>query len=205
MKKIKRRKRKDRVQLTPNQKILFAEIGRYALGIALIGGTLAIILTAPNLLQVLGPVLKKYDRWGKEEKLEEADIEKLVNKLYKDRLIKTFTKKGKTFLQITNRGRRQLIEYNIDAIEIKKQKWDSKWRIVIFDIPEKMRIARDVLRFKLKEIGFIKMQKSVWVAPYECENEINFIASTYGVERFVNYAVCEKLDNAKSLKKIFGL
>lgn len=76
---------------------------------------------------------------------------------------------------------------------------------MIFDIPEKFRLGRDVLRLKLREIGFIKMQKSVWICPYECEDEIAFISSVYEMERFVNYIVAEKIDNSTSLIKYFNL
>ena len=197
-----KRKTKKYFRLNQKQREIFNEVARYALAAAITGTALAIIITAPNLLQVLGSPLKKKYRWGE---LKDDEIKPIIKKLYKDKLVQTVEKKGKTYLQITGHGKRKIIEYNIDTIEIKKQKWDGKWRMVIFDIPEKTRIARDVLRDKLQEIGFLKLQKSVWVAPYECENEINFIASVYGVEKFVNYAVCEKIDNGKSLQKLFDL
>lgn len=40
--------------------------------------------------------------------------------------------------------------------------WDGKWRVVIWDIPEKRRMARDLLRYKLKQLGFSQLQKSIW-------------------------------------------
>jgi len=61
-------------------------------------------------------------------------------------------------------------------MEIKKtSQWDRKWRIVFFDIPEKHRRARDALREKLKEIGFREFQQSVFIQPYPCTDEINFL------------------------------
>ena len=39
---------------------------------------------------------------------------------------------------------------------------NSGLKLVIFDIPEKDRIQRDWLRFKLKQLGFRQMQMSVW-------------------------------------------
>ena len=56
---------------------------------------------------------------------------------------------------------------------------DGEWRIVIFDIPEKFKKAREALRMKLKELGFLELQKSVFIFPYECEDEINFIVEVF--------------------------
>jgi DNA-binding transcriptional regulator PaaX len=44
-------------------------------------------------------------------------------------------------------------------MRINNGKWDEKWRIVAFDIPEKFKTGRDALRRKLKEVGFHELQK----------------------------------------------
>ena len=65
------------------------------------------------------------------------------------------------------------------------EKWDGKWRFVIWDIPEKRRIARDLLRYKLKQFGFQCFQKSVWGCKKNCTKELrNFIKKT-GIEDWV--------------------
>lgn len=46
--------------------------------------------------------------------------------------------------------------------------WDGKWRVVVWDIPEKRRAARDLLRYKLKWLGFKQLQKSVWITKKNC-------------------------------------
>src|SRR3990167_2211250 len=65
------------------------------------------------------------------------------------------------------------------------EKWDKKWRVVIFDIPEKSRMARDALRRKLKELEFRELQKSVFVHPYECKKEIDFIIEFFNLRHYV--------------------
>lgn len=189
-----------RIRLSPRQKEIFADIAKYTL-YSLIGGVaLAIFLTDPRSIHNL---LKKLARAKKNA--DPGDIERIYEKLRKDRFIELYSKNDKEYVKITEKGRRQLVEFNIDAIEIKRQKWDGKWRVVIFDIPEKYRLARNVLRQKLKDIGFIMIQKSVWVCPYECQNEISFIASTYEIERYVNYLVTSEIDINESLREKFDL
>ncbi|MCH7763134.1 MAG: hypothetical protein IIB95_05255, partial [Candidatus Marinimicrobia bacterium] len=63
------------------------------------------------------------------------------------------------------------------------------WRIVIFDIPEKRKKARDAINLKLKELGFHPIQKSTFIFPYECRNEIDFVAEHFFVRKYINYIV----------------
>jgi len=48
-----------------------------------------------------------------------------------------------------------------------KQNWDKKLRLVIFDVQEINRFKRNQLRRLLKQLGFIMIQKSVWLSPYD--------------------------------------
>ena len=90
------------------------------------------------------------------------------------------------------------------SIKIPKQ-WDKKWRIVIFDIPEKLKKSREILRFQLKRLNFYELQKSVFVLPYSCKDEIEYIIEFYGIRRFVRFIVAESIDNELHLKKHFNL
>ena len=44
-------------------------------------------------------------------------------------------------------GEKLLREWQMSDYKIKKpRKWDKKWRVIIFDIPERKRVARDKVR-----------------------------------------------------------
>lgn len=45
-------------------------------------------------------------------------------------------------------------------------KWDGKWRIILFDVPETQRTLRQMLRLKLIDWGARMLQSSVWISPY---------------------------------------
>jgi len=47
-----------------------------------------------------------------------------------------------------------------------KKNWDKKMRLVIFDVQEVNRLQRNRLRKFLRQIGFVMLQKSVWLSPY---------------------------------------
>ena len=84
-------------------------------------------------------------------------------------------------------------------------KWDSKWRVVMFDIPEKLRRLRDSLRLHFREIGLIELQKSVFVYPYPCNKEIEFILEFYNSRKYVCFILADEIDNELHLKRRFDL
>lgn len=80
------------------------------------------------------------------------------------------------YISLTAKGRRMAGWLQIDALKVNKpKKWDGKWRILIFDIPQLKRTHREALRGKLKELGFCSLQKSVWIHPFNCQDEIGLL------------------------------
>ena len=129
----------------------------------------ALAVTAPNALQLLKHVDLNIARKRHPERRMSQAVSRLVSRGLvargtSKRLI--LTEKGKKYAQLMDhKGRLQFA---------KERKWDGRWRIVIFDIWERRREARDRLRTRLQAIGFIKVQNSVWAYPYECEELIAF-------------------------------
>lgn len=84
--------------------------------------------------------------------------------------------------------------------------WDKKWRLVIFDIPTYQKNAREALRHKIKEMGFYPLQKSVFITPYPCEDEIDFISSVFEIDRN-NVLILEvsKFEGEEKLRNYFKI
>ena len=113
---------------------------------------------------------------------------------------------GTVALTLTADGKERILNYNLDTLEIKKQdKWDGLWRIVIFDIPESKKRARDALSLKLKNMGTLAIQKSVFVCPYECKDEIDFVVEFFSLKPFVRFLIVKDVDIELDLKKRFNL
>ncbi|OGD38268.1 CRISPR-associated endonuclease Cas2, partial [Candidatus Azambacteria bacterium RIFCSPLOWO2_01_FULL_37_9] len=109
-------------------------------------------------------------------------------------------------IKLTKDGRAAINDCKIDLLEIKKpEKWDKKWRMVIFDIPHNKRKSKDALRWKLKSLGFFHFQKSVFIHPYECQREIKELVDLYGVSENVKMVLVEKIDGENLLKDKFNL
>ena len=61
------------------------------------------------------------------------------------------------------------------------------------------------MRMKLKELGFLELQKSVLILPYECEDEINFIVEVFLIRPFVRFIRAKSFTNEEQLKIKFNL
>lgn len=141
------------------------------------------------------------------KKINQRSLRESIKKLYKSNLIDYKENDDDTVKLVLNEnGRKKLLKYNLDRIVIKKPtKWDGYWRVVIFDIPEKKKQARDALAFKLKQLGLYQLQKSVYVFPYNCKDEIDFITEVFEVRPHVRFLIANYLDVALDLKQKFKL
>lgn len=96
----------------------------------------------------------------------------LLNQASKLNQITKKVKNGEVYLFLGAKGEKFLDEW-IPLRKFEGKKWDKFWRILIFDIPEKSRVVRDQLREKIKELGFVLWQESVYVTPHPITKEIN--------------------------------
>ena len=106
---------------------------------------------------------------------------------------------------ITKQGISRVKFLDLENLTIEKpHKWDGKWHVVFFDIPEKERRARNALREKLRDLGFYEMQKSIFALPYECKDEINFVVSIFNIKPYVQYAEMTSPTNELELRRFFN-
>ena len=93
----------------------------------------------------------------------------------------------------------------ISEIKNKQKKWDGKWRVLIFDIPEKRKSVRNKIRQSLRTIGFMRLQNSVWIYPYDCEDFIILLKADFKIGKDVLYMIVEELEYDTPVKLYFGL
>lgn len=172
------------------EKILLLLIGGVAFGYS---------LTPQRQWRVLKTISREWNKLNKKELRQGIDY------LYRLKFIEKETKNGVINIIPTKKGKLQLLNMRLENIKNKKEKWDGKWRMVAFDIPEKNRRGRDVLRGKLKKIGFYELQKSILLTPYDCRKEIKELVDYFDLGKYVRFGVLEFIDNEIYFKNVFKL
>jgi len=141
------------------------------------------------------------------KKYQKRQIATTMANLKQRKLIEYVSNKnGITTVRITQKGNTLIKRFAIDLLKIQKpNKWDGKWRIVMFDLPIRFSKARDSLRFKLKQLGFVQFQKSVWLYPYPCQDEILFVGDYYKASKHIEFLEVISLSKEIKFRKHFKL
>ncbi|GBE16254.1 CRISPR-associated endoribonuclease Cas2 [bacterium BMS3Abin15] len=175
--------------------LMFLALGSFAFGGAVI----------PSILKAI----KGFDFSNNEaeKKYTKKQLNNALGNLKRQKLIKVIKEKnGKFKIKLTNKGSKRILKLSLENVSVQKPKtWDKKWRVVIFDVPTEFNSAREALRNKMKDLGFKQLQKSVWVYPYDCEDEILFVAEVFNVEKYVEIITAEKVLHEKVLKNAFKI
>ena len=166
-------------------------------------GVIAVASTSPyfllNLLRVISG--------ESEDKKKERVLTRTLSYLRDKKFIAIEEKEGKVILVLSDNGKRKVREYDFDEMTLpRKRRWDGQWHLVIFDIPHKKKGAREALREKFRDLGMVMLQKSVWVWPYECRDEIHLIQEMFELNgNEVNYIVADYIEEERRLRKHFNL
>jgi phenylacetic acid degradation operon negative regulatory protein len=107
-----------------------------------------------------------------------------VNRLQKDGLIRKFRKEKMIHLQLTKKGQ-DYLRNHAQSTGKPRPAWDHKWRVVIFDIPEEKAQSRNFLRRYLISLGFGKVQRSIWISPYNMAKQIELYARKLKISDYV--------------------
>lgn len=159
-------------------------------------GVVSVAVMAPNALQMMKVFGLKPVRRQREY------ITAAQDRLMKKGLIEL---KGET-LCLTAAGEALLTKIDAKRTSLKKPKrWDGKWRMLIFDIPERRRGTREKLRRTLLAAGFARVQDSVWVYPYECEEFIALLKGDLLVGRDMRYIIADSLEGDERYRTHFSV
>ena len=156
-------------------------IGKTALSILGAGALVVTAATVPNAVQALAPLVAK--RRGK---TNTRALERSLHTLQRQRLVEFVPYKGNTAIQITEDGKKKLREFEFEKMTLSVPKhWDKQWTVILFDIPEERKSARDALRRKLRDLQCYPLHRSVFVHPADCRDEIDFVVQTFELHKYI--------------------
>jgi len=177
----------------------------------LVAGEILVTAMEPRLS--LGRALMRYEqnRIKRESNMEKKkEMKKFKNAFYylkRKGLIDVEYRGNQMYFSLTAEGKKKAGKYKINDLKIKAaEKWDKKWRVLIFDIEDKHRAKREALRGKIKELGLYQLQKSVWVCPYEFKKEMELLRDFFGLEsKDMKVIVAAKIEDDESICRFFNL
>ena len=164
-----------------------------------LGGVAGAMLLAPNILIALDKPLKKlYSHLDKRERERE-----LRRVLYYMKERGYLVGKYEYGLQLTDKARQRLAESEEILTARPQDVWDKWWRVIIYDIPEEHKTARLSLQAELRHYGCYILQRSVYLTPFPCLEDIETLAARHGVDPYVTYFEAKKLANESSMLRLF--
>jgi hypothetical protein len=172
------------------------------LGILKTGVVIGLAVFAPGVLKVVDGLTRQKE-W---ERYYPSSIERTIRRLYRKGYVTIAQENGMPVVKISKKGQTEVLRYDLKKMSIpSSQEWDGKWRIVLFDIPEGERRIRNIVRGKLQSMGFYQYQKSVFLYPYPCTKEIEYIREILMVPHDLKLILAEDIENASDLRRHFNL
>ncbi|MDP3763937.1 MAG: CRISPR-associated endonuclease Cas2 [bacterium] len=172
------------------------EIQKLILNSVKIAGVLSIGLVAPQVIGAMGKLGLIPNK--RQEEIVRSSASKLVKKgllIYKD---------GR--YELAQEGEKKLRQWELQEYKFNRpEKWDKKWRVIIFDIPEKKKKVRNQIRNLFILAGLSRLQDSVWVYPYDCEDIVGLLKTNLGVGGDLLYMIVDEIENDKHLREEFDL
>ncbi|MBI2099969.1 MAG: hypothetical protein HYT48_01350 [Candidatus Vogelbacteria bacterium] len=168
-----------------------------------VGGVVTMAVMAPNTLQLLRFV----PAFSRQRYYRQRYVNSVINRLIRRELLsRSLNESGQVCLSLTKSGERELEKYELEEISIPRPKrWDGQYRVIIFDIKEYRRKVRDEIRLWLIHLGFVRLQDSVWVYPYECQEIITLLKTKFQVGKDLLYLTVKSIENDMWLKRHFDL
>jgi len=144
----------------------------------------------------------KYEKW---KNFKRCQFNNRLDYLLGQKLIlKTPCLDGQEGIILSEKGLKKALKIKFDPhLDDFPNKWDRKWRLIVFDVDEINHHLRNIFRNILKSWGFEPIQKSVFIFPFECKKEIHLARKALQIKGCVKYMLVERLEGQEELIKKF--
>jgi hypothetical protein len=170
------------------------------------GAVIAAAILAPKSAKVLYPLMQQSPDFSNWKKYNLSYLKRTLSHLEKTKKIERIHKGGVEILKLSYNGKVKLLKYSLDQLHIDKpKKWDGKWRLVLYDVPKSDKSLGDAIRKNLLNFDFYPIQESVYIYPFPCFDQIEFLRQYYHLGSNVQYMVVDKIENDTIYKDFFGI
>lgn len=124
---------------------------------------------------------RNFDPWGHLAGInEERQVRRAEIYLRQKDLIQAFDEKSGRRLVVTSRGHKIFYE-DYPLSQLRRKPWDKMWTIVMYDFPERERANRQIIRYRLMNLGFGSPQISLLVSPLPLGNPVQQLLEGEGL------------------------
>jgi hypothetical protein len=170
------------------------------------GVALSAAILVPKSAKVIRPLMMTTPDWDSWKHFNVSYLQRTLRRLEQSKAVEVTNEDGKQVVRLTVGGKRKILKYSIDTISSEKPKrWDHKWRLVLYDIPNYEKTLGDAIRQTLRNFGFYPVQESVYLYPYPCFDQVEFLRQYYGLGSHIQYMVIMTIENDQVYKTYFNL
>src|SRR4030042_3139621 len=183
------------------------EITKTILKSILLAGGFYIACSSPRFARKALPMIFKKIQYKIKNRQREKAFHRSFYYLLRRQYINVEYQGKQMHITLTKEGKKLAGKYQIDDLKIKKpKKWDGRWRILIFDIHSIHKVKREALRGKLKELGLFQLQKSVWICPYNFQNEVGILRNFFALSRDeIQIIIADAIESDREARQFFRL
>lgn len=131
-------------------------------------------------------------------------LKRNLKRLHDQKVVEIVDEDGQEVIKLTQKGHTKYLRFKLEELSLKGKSWDGKWRLVIYDISKLKRPAQENFRRVLKQINFFPLQKSVYLTPYKCTSEIEYLREYFNLSEEVLLLEVNKLENEPFYRQYFG-
>lgn len=130
----------------------------------------------------IGSLIRLFEEFGHNGQ----SVRAAISRMSKQGWIESRKEGNKSYYFLTERGEARIEEAANRIFKLQPLKWDGRWRMLMYNIPEVKRSVRDELRKELVWSGFGSMANSCWISPNNLEKELNAIIDKYHIQPYVH-------------------
>ena len=193
----------DTVKVDPKVKDILILLGA--------GTFLVASLVFPGLPIVAGEVLKLKKEMDYSKKLKDWEkfnlwrLRQIIKRMQNSKYVEIKEQNGVPLVKITQKGRSKLLKYDIDKMRLDERKLDGYWRLIIYDVKTAKRQNSETFRRAISKLNLLKLQKSVYLTPFRCEDEIEYLRQVFDIGDEVLILRVKNLENEGPYRKYFGI
>jgi len=166
------------------------------------GVILTTVVLVPGIAAI-GPLIEEEQRRREKKAWEKFNLRRLkqvIKRLERQKEIEITN----GIVKITEKGKKKILKYNLDNMKLKR-KTDGRWRVIVYDIANLKKFQRELFRETLKRLKFLRLQKSVYITPFVCDDEIEYLRQVFDIGSEVLVLRVAEIENAQVYKRYFGI